>query len=135
MSPLPAHERLNRLLQLLLPVVAEATDSDLYSLDSTTFQRENLQRGFEGNSCLYVQNEARVRRKERIDLLSDPPGSGRGRSLLVSRQTITPVGSVRNLREHVLDEDAGDSDPRLTRWRLGCRPRPAWGRGREASIC
>lgn len=73
MSPLPAHERLNRLLQLLLPVVAEATDSDLYSLGSTTFQREDLQRGFEGDSCFYVQNEARVRGKDRIDLPADPP--------------------------------------------------------------
>jgi Uma2 family endonuclease len=73
MSPLPAHERLNRLVQLLLPVVAEATDSDLYSLGSTTFKREDLQRGFEGDSCFYVQNEARVRGKERIELPADPP--------------------------------------------------------------
>ena len=62
-----------RMLQLLLPVVAEATDSDLYSLGSTTFKREDLQRGFEGDSCFYVQNEARVRGKERIELPADPP--------------------------------------------------------------
>jgi len=73
MRPLPAHERLNRLLQLLLPVVAEATDSDLYSLGSTTFKREDLQRGFEGDSCFYIQNEARVRGKERLELPADPP--------------------------------------------------------------
>lgn len=73
LSPSPSHERLNRLLQLLLPVVAEATDSDLYSLGSTTFKREDLQRGFEGDSCFYVQNEARVRGKDRIDLPADPP--------------------------------------------------------------
>ena len=73
MSPLASHERLNRMLQLLLPVVAEATDSDLYSLGSPTFKREDLQRGFEGDSCFYVQNEARVRGKERIDLPADPP--------------------------------------------------------------
>lgn len=73
MSPLPAHERYNRLLQLLLPVLAEATDRELYSLGSTTFKREDLQRGFEADSCFYVQNEALVRGKERIDLHLDPP--------------------------------------------------------------
>ncbi|MGI8915222.1 MAG: Uma2 family endonuclease [Chloroflexota bacterium] len=73
MSPLAIHERINRLLQLLLPIIAEGTGADLCSLGSTTFSREDLQRGFEPDSCFYIANEAKVRGKERIDLHVDPP--------------------------------------------------------------
>jgi Uma2 family endonuclease len=71
-SPLPEHERLNRALQLLVPVIAEEIGVDLDSLGSTTFNREDLQRGFEPDSCFYVQNAARVRGRDRIDLQVDP---------------------------------------------------------------
>ena len=43
------------------------------SLGSTTFRREDIDRGFEPDSCFYIQNAARVRGKKRIDLSSDPP--------------------------------------------------------------
>lgn len=73
MSPLPERERLNRAIQLLLPVVAEETGAALYSLGSTTFNRDDLQRGFEPDSCFYLQNVSRARDKDRIDLYVDPP--------------------------------------------------------------
>lgn len=38
-----------------------------------TFNREDLERGFEPDSCFYVQNEALARGKPRIDLNVDPP--------------------------------------------------------------
>lgn len=38
----------------------------------TTFCREDLERGFEPDSCLHVQNEERIRGKDRIDLGVDP---------------------------------------------------------------
>lgn len=72
MSPLPEHERLNRAIQLLLPVVAEEAGIEMYSLGSTTFNREDLQRGFEPDSCFYIQNALRVQGKDRIDLHTDP---------------------------------------------------------------
>ncbi len=72
-SPLPEHERFNRALQLLLPVLAGELGIEIYSLGSTTFDREDLQRGFEADSCFYVQNAQRVQGRERIDLQVDPP--------------------------------------------------------------
>ena len=42
-------------------------------LGSTTFRREDLERGFEPDSCFYIQNEEQVRGKDRIDLAVDPP--------------------------------------------------------------
>jgi len=72
MSPLPEHERFNRAIQLLVPIVVEEMGAEVYSLGSTTFNREDLLRGFEPDSCFYLQNAARVRGKARIDLHVDP---------------------------------------------------------------
>jgi Uma2 family endonuclease len=67
------HERPNRTLALLVEVVAEELNMDVQRLGSTTFTREDLDKGFEPDSCFYVQNEARVRGKDEIDLAVDPP--------------------------------------------------------------
>lgn len=67
------HERPNRLMALLVEVLTEEMDLDLDSLGSTTFKREDLQRGFEPDSCFYIQNEGRVRGKTEIDPYADPP--------------------------------------------------------------
>ncbi|MGI9303569.1 MAG: Uma2 family endonuclease [Gammaproteobacteria bacterium] len=73
MSPSAEHERANRLLALLIDLVAEELDIDIESLGSTTFKREDLARGFEPDSCFYVQNESRIRGKNTPDLTIDPP--------------------------------------------------------------
>lgn len=73
LSPSPEHEKLNRGLALLVEVVAEEFGIDVYDLGSTTFKREDLERGFEPDSCFYIQNEERIRGKDRIDLEVDPP--------------------------------------------------------------
>ena len=72
-SPTPEHERLNRMLTDLIGAIAEELDIDTENLGSSTFKREDLERGFEPDSCLYIQNAARVRGKSRLDLSMDPP--------------------------------------------------------------
>ena len=67
------HERPNRTLALLVEILAEELNMDVQRLGSTTFTREDLDKGFEPDSCFYIQNEARVRGKEEIDLAVDPP--------------------------------------------------------------
>ena len=67
------HEKPNRALALLVEVFAEEMDVDVENLGSTTFKREELGRGFEPDSCFYIQNAERIRGKEEIDLLVDPP--------------------------------------------------------------
>ena len=47
MSPSPEHERVNRVLALLIELTAEELDIDIESLGSMTFMREDLARGFE----------------------------------------------------------------------------------------
>lgn len=73
MTPLGEHERIKHAIEMLLEYLAEELDSNLYCLGSTTFRRKDLQRGFEPDSCFYIQNEAKVRGKESIDLAMDPP--------------------------------------------------------------
>ncbi|MCA1599606.1 MAG: Uma2 family endonuclease, partial [Chloroflexi bacterium] len=72
MSPLPEHERFNRAIQLLVPIVVEEMGGEVYSFGSTTFKREDLLRGFEPDSCFYLQNAPRMRGKTRVDLHVDP---------------------------------------------------------------
>jgi Uma2 family endonuclease len=67
------HEEPNRTIALLVEIVALEMDINIRNLGSTTFTREDLARGFEPDTCFYVQNEARVRGKEEIDLAVDPP--------------------------------------------------------------
>ncbi len=73
MSPSAEHERLNRTLALLVEVVAEELSIETENLGSTTFRREDLERGFEPDSCFYVRNVDRVRGKSHLDLRVDPP--------------------------------------------------------------
>lgn len=73
MSPSPEHEILNRRIALLVEFIAEELGVDVYDLGSTTFRRQDLERGFEPDSCFYIQNEEQVRGKDRIDLAVDPP--------------------------------------------------------------
>src|SRR5262249_50685099 len=45
---------------------------ELDNAGSTTFKREDLARGFEPDSCFYVQNVERVKGRDQIDLTVDP---------------------------------------------------------------
>lgn len=73
MSPSAEHEESNRTIALLVEVLAEEFGLDVRDLGSTTFKREDLERGFEPDSCFYVQNEARMRGRREVDLTTDPP--------------------------------------------------------------
>lgn len=72
MSPTPEHERLNRTIHLIVEIVAAELDMRVQFLGSTTFRREDRDRGFEPDSCFYVANAERIRGKKRLDLSVDP---------------------------------------------------------------
>lgn len=73
MSPTPEHEEYNRMLALFVEVIAEEFQVNIRSLGSTTFKRQDILKGFEPDSCFYVQSVARIRGKRRLDLTQDPP--------------------------------------------------------------
>ncbi len=73
MSPLREHEECNRNLALMVEIFAEEFEIEIGNLGSTTFKREDVERGFEADSCFYIQNEARMQGKRDIDAAVDPP--------------------------------------------------------------
>lgn len=73
MSPTKQHEKFNRALALLVDTACDELGLDVESLGSTTFRREDLQRGFEPDSCFYFANAGLIRSREKIDLSVDPP--------------------------------------------------------------
>lgn len=71
--PHAGHERPNRLLNLLVEIIAEERDLDVESLGSTTFKLELREQGFEPDSCFYIEHAAAMRGKVLIDPRVDPP--------------------------------------------------------------
>lgn len=69
----PKHEALKHTLALLVEVIAEESNIDVYGLGSTTFRREDLARGFEPDACFYIEHAELMRDKDEIDLTADPP--------------------------------------------------------------
>lgn len=73
MSPSPEHVRANRRMAQLVLAVCEVWELDAEDFGSTTYKREDVERGFEPDSCFYIENEPLVRDKDRLDLDVDPP--------------------------------------------------------------
>lgn len=73
MSPRKEHENLKALFGRLVAAYAEARDIEIVSVASTTFRRQDLDRGFEADDSYYIQHANAVRAKEEIDLSIDPP--------------------------------------------------------------
>ncbi len=73
MSPLPDHERYKRSLEAAITIICLETGAHAEALGSTTYRREDLEQGFEPDSCYYFANENRVAHKATLDLRVDPP--------------------------------------------------------------
>ena len=72
MMPLPEHEDDKEIIGDLIKALLEELDIEFRSLGSTTFKKNQTQ-GLEPDQCFYIQNEAAIRGKKRIDLSVDPP--------------------------------------------------------------
>lgn len=66
------HEQPNRILALLVEVLAEEFGIDVCAVGSMTFQRENLRKGFEPDSAFYIAHATEVEGTE-VDPAGDPP--------------------------------------------------------------
>jgi Uma2 family endonuclease len=67
------HEQPNRALAALAENTAFITGRDFCRTGSSTYQREDLAKGFEPDSSFYFRNAKSVRGKKEIDLANDPP--------------------------------------------------------------
>lgn len=73
MVPLPEHESDKEIIGDLLKALLEELHIEFLTLGSTTFKKPEMLKGIEPDQCFYIQNEAAVRGKRRIDLSVDPP--------------------------------------------------------------
>jgi len=67
------HEDTNRAISLLVDLVAAERGIDVRNVGSMLFKRADLGRGFEPDTCFYIQNEPHVRGAKQIDPVLHPP--------------------------------------------------------------
>ena len=72
-SPSAKHEELSYVITLLVNIVTEELEIDVRGFGSTTFRRQDLARGFEPDSCFYIQGVEDISGKSSLDLATDPP--------------------------------------------------------------
>ncbi|MFB8788612.1 MAG: Uma2 family endonuclease [Potamolinea sp.] len=73
MTPLPEHEHGKEIISDLVKALLEELDIEFCTLGSTTFKNQLMSQGIEPDDCFYIQNEAAVRDKDRLDLTVDTP--------------------------------------------------------------
>jgi len=73
MSNSSRHEVDNRILAMLVETILLESGIDFQNFGSTTFKRKNIRKGFEPDSCFYIQSPALIEGKEDLDLEKDPP--------------------------------------------------------------
>jgi Uma2 family endonuclease len=73
MSPSGEHEEVNDRFKYLVLAIAEEMDLDLRTFGSKTFKRADLAKGFEPDSCFYIQNVAGISETIDPDLSVHPP--------------------------------------------------------------
>lgn len=72
-SPSQLHECLKTLLSRMIEVIILELNIECAGAGSTTWRREDLERGLEPDACYYIANEPRVRGRDCLDLTTDPP--------------------------------------------------------------
>jgi Uma2 family endonuclease len=73
MAPSPFHEKYKGLIGRFLSIISLELNIPIASFGSTTFKREDIERGLEPDECYYVQHEPLMGVKSEIDLRMDPP--------------------------------------------------------------
>ncbi len=75
LSPSKKHEEISDIMESLVEELVMELEIDVLAAGSTTFKREDLERGFEPDECFYFADAAgRVRAMDDIDLYAgDPP--------------------------------------------------------------
>ena len=71
--PTPEHEVDKELIGDIVKILLDELEIDCECFGSTTFKQENMVSGIEPDQCFYIQNQAQMRGKRRVDLSKDPP--------------------------------------------------------------
>lgn len=71
--PTPEHEVDKELIGDLVKILLDELEIDCECFGSTTFKQESMDSGIEPDQCFYIQNQARMGGKRRVNLSVDPP--------------------------------------------------------------
>jgi len=73
MVPLPEHEKDKEIFGEFVRILLDKLQIDFEPLGSTTLKNERMRQAVEPDACFYIQNQAAVIGKNRLDLNIDPP--------------------------------------------------------------
>ncbi|MBD2254558.1 Uma2 family endonuclease [Nostoc parmelioides] len=73
MVPLPEHEKDKEIFGELVRILLDTLQIDCEPLGSTTLKNERMRQAVEPDACFYIQNQAAMIGKNRVDLNIDPP--------------------------------------------------------------
>ncbi len=73
MVPLPEHEKAKEIIGDMVKILLEERQISFEPLGSTTLKNERMTQAVEPDACFYIQNQAAVIGKNRLDMSVDPP--------------------------------------------------------------
>lgn len=73
MVPLPEHEKAKEIISDMVKILLSERGINYDSLGSTTLKNEQMTQAVEPDACFYIQNQAAVIGKNRLDMSVDPP--------------------------------------------------------------
>jgi len=73
MVPVAEHEKAKEIIGDMVKILLEARQIAFESLGSTTLKNERMSQAVEPDTCFYIQNQAAVIGKNRLDMSVDPP--------------------------------------------------------------
>ncbi|MBW4606082.1 MAG: Uma2 family endonuclease [Hassallia sp. WJT32-NPBG1] len=73
MVPLPEHEKDKEIFGEFVRILLDKLQIDFEPLGSTTLKNERMRQAVEPDACFYIENQAAVIGKNRLDLTIDPP--------------------------------------------------------------
>jgi len=73
MVPLPEHEKAKEIIGDMVKILLEERQIAFEPLGSTTLKNERMTQAVEPDACFYIQNQAAVIGKNRLDMSVDPP--------------------------------------------------------------
>jgi len=92
---LPEQETDKVIIGDLVKAILEEIDIEFRSLGSTTFENEQMLAAVEPDDCFYIQNEAAIRGKKRLNLTVDPPPD---LAIEIDITSKTKLASYQNLK-------------------------------------
>jgi Uma2 family endonuclease len=71
--PLTEHEKAKALIGDMVKILLEEMEIDCENFASSTFKRQDMAQGIEPDDCFYIEHQAQMIGKQRLDLRTDPP--------------------------------------------------------------